>query len=70
MSGMLLLATLTTGNALVDLLITILVFGVIFWLIDWAIKAIPVPDPFGKIARVILIVAAVIFLVRALLSLT
>lgn len=63
-----LLATIT-GSSLLSLMITIIVVGVCFWLLDWAIKAIPVPEPFAKIARVILILAAVIFLINALLSL-
>lgn len=58
-----------SGSSLVNLLITVLIFAVIFWLIDWAIKAIPIPSPFSTVARVILILAAVIFLINSLLRL-
>lgn len=59
-----------TGSSIVSLIITIIIFGVVYMLLEWAVKAIPIPDPFAKIIRIIMILAAVIFLINALLSLT
>jgi hypothetical protein len=58
-----------SGSAVVNVIITIIIFAVIYMLIEWAVKAIPIGEPFAKIIRVIMILAAVIFLINALLSL-
>ena len=57
-----------TGESIMRLVITLIVAGLIYWILDWAIKATGLPDPFAKVARVILILAAVIFLINALLG--
>ena len=45
-----------------SLLITLLIYGLIFAIIWWAITQIPVPEPFSWVIRVVfaLIVAAVL----------
>ena len=57
-----------SGESLMWLIVTIIVAGLIFWLLDWAIKACGVPEPFSKLARVVLILATVVFLINALLG--
>lgn len=57
------------GESLVSLLITVLIVACVFWLLSWLIAYIPVQEPFAKIARVILAVAAVLILINALLGL-
>jgi hypothetical protein len=53
--------------ALVNLFIYIVVAGLIFWLFWWLTTFLP--EPFAKVARVILAILAVLFLVNLLLGL-
>lgn len=57
-----------SGESLLWLVVTIIVIGLIFWLLDWALKSFALPEPFAKIARVVLVLAAVLFLIKALLT--
>lgn len=59
-----------SGAALISLLVWIVVAGLIFWLLWWLVSYVGLPEPFNKVVRVILAVAAVIFLINILLSLT
>ena len=53
---------------LLSLLVTILIVGIIIWLLLYIINLLPLPAPFGQIARVIVIVIALIWLIRLLVS--
>jgi hypothetical protein len=54
-------------EALISLLIVIIIVGIVAWLVIWLIDTIPLPAPFGQIARVLVILIAVlIILYRAL----
>lgn len=55
---------------LISLLVTILVLGLIIWLCLYVISIIPLPAPFGQVARIIVIVVGVIILIRILLTVT
>jgi hypothetical protein len=55
-------------GGLVSLIIYLMVAGLIFWLLWWVIGYSGIPEPFAKVARVIIAVIAVIFLVGILLS--
>ena len=46
--------------SLFGLLLSIVIWGVIFYILWWALGAINPPEPFRKVATVILVVAAVI----------
>lgn len=59
-----------TASGLISLVITIIVVGLIFWVLNWAIGAVGLGEPFAKIAKVVLVLVAVLFLCNALLSLT
>ena len=63
-----LLAAVSAGG-LVNVLIQVLVIGLIVWLLWWLIGYIGLPEPFNKVARVIIAVVAVIFLINVILSL-
>lgn len=52
---------------LVHLLIWILVLGLIFYLAYWVLSLIPMPEPFGVVARVILGIIALLLLISILL---
>ena len=54
---------------LIHLLIYLLVVGVIIALIWYVIGAIPIPDPLGRIIKVVVMVIACIVVILALLQL-
>ncbi len=53
----------------VMLIVYLIVAGLIFFLLDWLIRYVGVPEPFAKIARVILAILAVLVVIGILLSL-
>lgn len=56
-------------SAVVNFVLYVVVAGLIFWLLDWLIRYVGVPEPFAKVARIVLAVAAVFVLIYALLGL-
>lgn len=56
-------------DALLNLVILVVIGGVIFWLIWWFVDYIGVPEPWNKVARVLIGLAALVFLIKILLSL-
>jgi hypothetical protein len=63
------LLAVVSGEAVVSTLIWLICIGLIFWLLWWLVAYIGLPEPFNKVARVILAVAAVVVLINVLLSL-
>lgn len=59
-----------SGSSLVNAFIWILIAGVIFWLCNWLLAYVGVPEPFAKVAKIVLAIVAVLILVNALLTLT
>ncbi len=57
------------GSTLISLLITLVVAGLIFWLIWWFLGVCGLPEPFNKVARIIIALVAVIFLINLLMGL-
>jgi len=57
-----------SGSALLSLLLTLVVVGLICYLLWWLIGFIGLPEPFNKVARVLIAVFAVIFLINLLLG--
>ena len=51
-----------------SLIVTLVVAGLIFWLLWWGLGAIGLPAPFDKVIRVILIIAVVLFLINLLMG--
>lgn len=64
-----LLLAAISGDALVNALIWLVIVGIICWLIWWFISYIGLPEPFNKVARVLVALIAVVFLINALLTL-
>ena len=58
-----------SGESVIHALLWIIIAGVIFGLLTWLISYCGLPEPFAKIARVVVAVFAVLVLVNALLSL-
>ena len=56
-------------QSLVQLVVSLVVLGLVFWLLWWLIAYIAPPEPFRKIATVILAVAAVLVCIGLLLNL-
>ena len=59
-----------SGSALLTLLITLVIGGLVFYLVWWFLGYVGLPAPFDKVARVIVGLAALIFLISLLLGLT
>lgn len=48
-------------TALFALIVVIAVVGVIFWVAWWAVGALGLPEPFNKIAQVVIILCVLAF---------
>lgn len=57
-----------SGQGLVSAVIWVLIAGVICGLLWWLINYLAVPEPFGKVARALIAIIAVVFLINALLT--
>lgn len=62
------LAAGVSVEGLISLLIYLVVIGLIFWLIWWFIGTVGLPEPFNKVARVIIALIAFILLLYLLLG--
>ena len=62
------LAASVSIEGLVHLLIWLVVLGLIFWLIWWFISYIGLPEPFNKVARVLIGLVAFVILIYLLLG--
>ena len=58
-----------TGSALITLLVTLVIGGLIAWLCWWFVDYCGLPAPFDKVAKVIIGLVVLVFLVNALLGL-
>jgi uncharacterized membrane protein len=57
------------ASGLVSLLVWLIVIGCIFVLLWWLIGYVGLPEPFNKVARVVVAVIAVLLLINVLLGL-
>lgn len=55
-------------GALITLLIYVIVLGIAYWVIDYVILNVPVPDPFARIARILMVVIFALILIGLLLN--
>jgi hypothetical protein len=53
---------------MIELLVSLLVFLLILGLVWYVIQMLPLPEPFGRIAQVVLVVVAIIFLIYFLMG--
>lgn len=58
-----------SGNAVVNAIIWLVIGALIYFVVDWGLKKIGLPEPFNKIATVLLVLVVVVILVNALLTL-
>lgn len=57
------------ASGLLGMLVTLIIVGLILYLFWWLISYVALPAPFDKVARVIIALVAVLFLVNLLLGL-
>jgi hypothetical protein len=57
-----------TAGALITLVITIIVVGVILWLLIYLVDNVPMFEPFRQVARTIILVVGVLILILILLQ--
>ena len=55
-------------SGLISLLVTLVIVGLIFYLLFWAIGAIGLPEPFSKVATALIVLVAVIYLIGVLMG--
>lgn len=58
-----------SGATLLSLVVTLVIIGLIFWLVIWFVDYAGVPDPFNKVIKVIVGLAVLVYLVNVLLGL-
>jgi hypothetical protein len=56
-------------TAVVTILVYLIIAGLVFWLLWWLVGYVALPEPFNKVARVVLAIAAVLVIIGILLSL-
>lgn len=56
-------------GTLISLVIYLIIIGLIFYVLWWALSQMPLPEPFGTVARVLLVLVAVLIVVYLLLGL-
>jgi hypothetical protein len=54
----------------VNALVQVIGVALCFWLLWWLLDYLKLPDPFNKVLRVLLALAAVVYLIRLILSIT
>ena len=62
------LAATVSIEGLIGLLVWLVVLGLIFWLVWWFVNYIGLPEPFAKVARVIVALVAFLILIYLLLG--
>ena len=58
------------ASSLMQILMQIIIVGVVCWLLWWLVGFAGLPEPFNKIARIIIAVVAVFFLINLMLGLS
>lgn len=69
MLSMLPLLALLSADGAIQAVLYLVVVAVIFWVIWWFIAYVGVPEPFNKVLRVVVALAAVIIVINVLLGL-
>jgi len=61
---------LASGDDLVNALIWLVGVGLIAWLLWWFIGYVGLPEPFAKVARVLIALVVVVMLIRLIMRIT
>lgn len=54
--------------SILAILITLVIWGLVFYVLWWGLSVIALPEPFNKIATVILVLAVVIVVIGTLMG--
>lgn len=60
-----LIAAIDGGNV-IEAIVWLVVAGLIYWILDWGLNKIGLPEPFKKVATVLLILLVVVVVINAL----
>lgn len=60
---------LVSGETLLNTLFTLVIWGVIMWVLWWGLNKISPPEPWRKVGTVILVLITVVVLINILLGL-
>ncbi len=63
------IAQLVSGQAVISAVIMLIIGGVIFGLLLWLVDFCKTPEPFNRVAKVLLAIVAVLVVINALLTL-
>jgi hypothetical protein len=58
-----------SGETLLAAFVWLVIGGLIYWIADWGLKKIGLPEPFAKIATVLLVLIVLAVVINALLTL-
>jgi len=56
-------------GAIISIIVTLIIVGIIYWAITQLLPLIPLPDPFARIIHVLLVVLLVIVVLWVILTL-
>lgn len=54
--------------SIISLIVTLVILGLIYWLVLWFLRTAAVPEPFNKVATVLLALVIVLYLIGVLLG--
>lgn len=57
-----------TGESLLNALLWLAIWGSVLWIAYWALGKIAPPEPFNRIAQIILVLAAAVLCINTLLG--
>ena len=50
------------------ILLSLVIWGLIFWLLWWGLEKIAVPEPFNKVAVVVLVIGSIVVVIGVLMG--
>lgn len=53
---------------LIAILLSLIIWGLIFWLLWWGLEKVGIPEPFNKVAVVILVIASIVIVIGLLMG--
>jgi hypothetical protein len=63
------LPAMISGSAIIAIVVQLVIVGLIFYVLWWALGKIGLPEPFNKICTVILVLLCALWLINLLLGL-
>jgi hypothetical protein len=53
-------------GTLVSLIVTLLILGLLFWLVTYLLSLFPLPDPFGRVIQAVFAVICILIVISVL----